>query len=101
MRISKEQVIKCIQNFVNLRYKVDIIRTYCLEQGKEEFATEIFLQVCRDKNTQLQMLYQSGQLPEEPKDIFTELATFILQQKVRELGIIYVYDTRGKLIMIY
>lgn len=101
MRITKEQVIACIHHFVDLRYKVDIVRTYCLEKGKEEFATEMFLQACRDHNTKLQMLYLSGQLPEEPQDIFTELALDVIREKVIEFGIVYVYSKSGKLIKIY
>lgn len=100
IRITKEQIISCIKNFIDLRYRVDIVRTYCLEQGKDELNTEIFLQVYRDNHSKLQALYLAGKLNYTPNDLFVDLANYVIQKKSRELGITYVYN-KGRLIHIY
>lgn len=99
--ITKEQVLQCIKNFADLRYKVDIIRTYCIEKGKDEFFTEIFLQGLRDRNTKAQMEYLSGNIPLEPEDLFDKYAKYVINLKIRELNIIHLYSKSGKLLLVY
>ena len=101
MKITKEQVIYCIYNFANPTVRVDLIRAYCLEKGKQEFETELFLQACRDINTKWQMLYMLNQIPFEPKDLFIELSNFIIQEKSREFVIIHLFYCNNNLLLIY
>lgn len=87
--ITKEQVILCISNFIDYRYQVDIIRSYCLEKGKSDIDTEIFLQLLGDKALR------------EGVDYFRIIATYVIERKVQELNIIKVLDSQNKILLIY
>lgn len=87
--VSREQVINCLSNFYSYTHQVDLVRTYCHEKGKEALETEVFLQNVRDKSL------QSG------VDLFSQLAHYIIDIKLREFNIIRVFNTKGDLIFIF
>lgn len=87
--ITKEQIILCINNFINYIYQVDIIRSYCLEKNKSEIDTEIFLQLLRDKALI------------ENRDYFSIIAAYVIERKIQELNLIRVLDSNNKVLLIY
>lgn len=87
--ITKEQIILCINNFINYIYQVDIIRSYCLEKNKSEIDTEIFLQLLRDKALI------------ENRDYFSIIAAYVIERKIQELNLIKVLDSNNKVLLIY
>lgn len=87
--VSREQVINCLSNFYSYTHQVDLVRTYCHEKGKEALETEVFLQNVRDKSL------QSG------VDLFSQLAHYIIDIKLREFNIVRVFNTKGDLIFIF
>ena len=87
--VSKEQVINCLSNFYSYTHQVDLVRTYCHEKGKEALETEVFLQTLSDKSLQLGV------------DLFSQLAHYIIDIKLREFNIVRVFNKGGNLIFIF
>ena len=87
--VSREQVINCLNNFYSHIHQVDLVRTYCQEKDKEDLEIEIFLQTVRDKSL------HSG------VDLFSQLAHYIINIKLREFNIVRVFNKKGNLIFIF
>lgn len=99
--ITREQVISCINNFLDLRYKVDIIRTYLIDKGIDEFKIEIFLQMCRDKNIELNEKWELKKLKFPPNNLFDILATYILNIQKEKFNLLFLYDKKGNFINVF
>jgi len=78
--VSKEQVIHCCMNFIMNPLKVDLVREYCIEKGKDTLQTEYFLIYA----TQLGLL--------------DELAHNIIEDKIREFGLMRILNKDNQLI---
>lgn len=86
--ITTEQLSICVNNFYNYMYQADIIRSYCIEKGKSEVDTEIFLQLLRDKALVTGV------------DYFAEFARYVIERKVTENKLTKVLDKQGHIIKI-
>lgn len=84
--ITTEQLNLCINYFLNIDYQIDIIRKYCIEKGKSEVDTEIFLQLLRNKALITGVNY------------ITETAQYVIERKITENKIIKVLNSQGHII---
>lgn len=82
--VTHKQVVDCVLNYMDLSYKVDLIRTYCLENNKDEMQIEILLTACRTMPL-----------------LFNQLANYIIEEKSKEFNIVTIYNKNQQLIHIY